>query len=411
LAPWADMAIITDPGRSLSHETDEGGREIEVAPHDMNQPWIEGQSPQDDLSREAYSMLGLPIDIVDLKTALNRIEAAARSVSPFLLSTPNVNFLVLSQRDRDFWESLLLSDLCPPDGMFIVWIARLIGIPIKSRAAGSDIFESLKAGSDPYRKLKLFLIGGAEGVAEAASNAINTTPRGISCVGWIDPGYGTAEELSRGEFIDQINASGADVLVAALGAQKGQAWLRQNHDRIRVPIRAHLGAVINFEAGKIRRAPTILQNTGTEWLWRIKEEPYLWKRYFYDGKALVRLLLVRGLPLAIEFQRIRLLRRRNGQDLSIKQSETSVFVMLRVSGDAVAAYVNEATHCFRAAMAIRKPIEIDFSDTRVIDARFLGLLLMLKKCLKTKGLNLKIVGASSSVLRALRLHGLLELYE
>ena len=118
-----------------------------------------------DLAREVYSILGLPIDAIDIQSALGRIETAARGSHPFLVSTPNVNFLIICQRDRSFWESLLLSDLCPPDGMLIVWLARLVGVPLRARVAGSDIFEFLKTKRTAIGTLKIFLFGGSEGVA------------------------------------------------------------------------------------------------------------------------------------------------------------------------------------------------------------------------------------------------------
>ena len=98
----------------------------------------------DDLSRNVYCVLGMPIDDVDFPTALRRIEQAANGQAPFLLSTPNLNFLINFRGLPEFRESLLLSDLCPADGIVVVWVARLLGIPIKERAAGSDLFEALK---------------------------------------------------------------------------------------------------------------------------------------------------------------------------------------------------------------------------------------------------------------------------
>jgi N-acetylglucosaminyldiphosphoundecaprenol N-acetyl-beta-D-mannosaminyltransferase len=97
----------------------------------------------DDLSRETYCILGIPIDAIEMPAVLRTIDAAAESGKPFVLSTPNLNFLVTSQTDPEFRESVLLSDLCSPDGMPIIWIARLLGIPIKRRVAGSDIFPAL----------------------------------------------------------------------------------------------------------------------------------------------------------------------------------------------------------------------------------------------------------------------------
>ena len=90
----------------------------------------------DDLSREVYCILGIPIDAIEMSAVLRIIGMAAANRAPFVISTPNLNFLVNSQSDAEFRESVLLSDLCPADGMPIVWIARLMGIPIN---AGSQV--------------------------------------------------------------------------------------------------------------------------------------------------------------------------------------------------------------------------------------------------------------------------------
>ena len=117
---------------------------------DRRMAWDTAAAISDDLFREVYCVLGMPIDAIEMPAVLHSIEAAAANTAPFVISTPNLNFLVNMQTDPEFRESLLLSDLCPADGMPIVWIARLIGIPIKRRIAGSDIFEALK-GMAPFR--------------------------------------------------------------------------------------------------------------------------------------------------------------------------------------------------------------------------------------------------------------------
>src|SRR5262245_29076667 len=124
---------------------------------------ITGSALPDDFSREVYCILGMPIDAIGMHAVLRRCEAAAGGRTPFLISTANLNFLVKSQFDSDFRESLILSDLCTADGMPIVWIAWLAGIPIKNRIAGSDIFDALKAEHSIAHPLKVFLFGGPEG--------------------------------------------------------------------------------------------------------------------------------------------------------------------------------------------------------------------------------------------------------
>jgi N-acetylglucosaminyldiphosphoundecaprenol N-acetyl-beta-D-mannosaminyltransferase len=366
---------------------------------------VSGDIP-DDLLRDVYCVLGIPVDAIGMRSCLRRMEAAASRKVPFLVSTPNLNFLVTSQSDPDFRESLLLSDLCPADGMPIVWIAWLLGIPIRSRVAGSDIFDALKARQNTAKPLKVFLFGGAEGVAAAASRALNARPGGLYCVGWLFPGFGSVDEFSQDDIVDDINSSGADFLVVSLGAKKGQAWLQRNHHHLVIPIRAHLGASINFQAGTVERSPPVMQKLGLEWLWRIRQEPHLWRRYWNDGRQLLRLLVTRVLPLAIWRWSLRVKDERAGQDFDIMETHGYDSVTVSLSGVATAPHIGRIISAFRAAIASRKRIVIDFSSTRAIDARFLGLLLMLRKKLKGSGAGLSLIGLSSGLERMFRLNGL-----
>jgi N-acetylglucosaminyldiphosphoundecaprenol N-acetyl-beta-D-mannosaminyltransferase len=366
---------------------------------------VNGATP-DDLSREVYCILGIPVDAIEMPEVLRCIETATAARAPFLISTPNLNFLVNSQSDSEFRESLLLSNLCPADGMSIVWIARLVGIPIKHRIAGSDFFDELRAKYSSAKPMKVFLFGGAEGVAIRASRALNTRAGGLCCVGTLSPGFGSIEEMSRNDIIDNINSSNADFLAVSLGAQKGQLWLMRNHHRLLIPIRAHLGASINFQAGTLRRAPSVVREFGLEWLWRIKEEPHLWKRYWNDGSVLLRLLLTRVVPLAMLTFWLRLKQRHHGQDLIITKALTHEAVVVSLSGSATCQHIDRIIKAFKDAIATKKPIVIDFSSTHAVDARFLGLLLMLRKKIKGSTANPIFVGLSPGLKRVFRLSGL-----
>lgn len=350
---------------------------------------------RDDLDRDVYCILGIPIDAVEMPDVLRCIDRGVHNGAPFLISTPNLNYLVTSQTDPEFRESVLLSDLCPPDGMPIIWIARLLGIPIKQRTAGSDILEALKARSDSGYLLKLFLFGSSDEIAGKAAERINSSSPGLKCVGWLCPGFGTIDQLCNEEFIDQINASNADLLMAALGARNGQLWLLRNHCRLRVPVRAHLGTTINFQAGTIKRAPVVMRKMGLEWLWRIKEEPHLFRRYWHDGGVLLQLLVTHVLPLVIATRWRTLRQKRHDFDIVSTQTDTAVTVSL--SGNAVASRASDAVPYLRDAVASQKPIIVDLSQTRAIDARFFGLFLMLRKKLQSRGSKLDFVGASSLI--------------
>ena len=395
------LAVIMSRGGPGSGENDANKRRT-----DLGMIPSAKEPARDDLSRDTYCILGVPIDAIEMGAVLRSIEAAAANGAPFTISTPNLNFLVQSRTDAEFRESLLISDLCPTDGMPIVWIARLIGVPIKNRIAGSDIFEALRLRADSARALKIFLFGSTDGVAGAASSRLNSGPASLSCVGWICPGFGDVDELSQDHFIDKINASKADFLVASLGAKKGQLWLQRNLGRLRIPVRAHLGATINFQAGTVRRAPRALQKMGLEWLWRIKEEPHLWKRYWLDGLVLFRLMLTRVLPLAISAWLLRRRCGRHGHDLVIGETHESKCVTLSLRGYAIDAHMDTTIPCFRDAVAAKKDVAIDFSETWAADSRFFGLLLMLRKQLRGEKFELTLRGISPRLARLFRLHGL-----
>ena len=289
--------------------------------------------------------------------------------------------------------------------MPVVWIARLLGIPIRSRTTGADIFEALKANVSPAHPLRIFLFGGPEGAAEQAAERLNSEAGGLRCVGWSNPGFCSAEEMSQDDIIEQINASDADLLIASLSSQKGQSWLQRNHHRLNIPVRTHLGAVLNFQAGTVRRAPRMFQKLGFEWLWRIKEEPYLWKRYWNDGWAMLRLVLTRVLPFALCTW---LMRRsfERGEVLTVTRIHDPKVITLALSGPAVAEHVGRAIPALRIAVASGKQVRLDFTNVSAIDARFLGLLMMLGKQLEPGGYVATFVGVSPLLARIFRLGGL-----
>jgi len=248
-----------------------------------------------DFERNVYCLLGLPFDAVDLARAEALLRQSIATKTRCFLSTPNLNFLIACQRDPAFRLSVITSNLVVADGMPIVWLAKLLGIPITQRVAGSTLFERLRASASD-ESIRTYFFGGQDGIAQQASQRMNAQTIAMQCVGYTSPGFGSIEAMSTPSVIAEINASEADFLVVSLGARKGQAWIVRNLSSLTAPVVSHLGAVVNFVAGNIRRAPAAFQALGLEWLWRIKEEPQLWRRYFDDGLGLLGLLVNKVLP-------------------------------------------------------------------------------------------------------------------
>ena len=363
----------------------------------------------DDFDRDVYCIGGLPFDAIDLSKTMSGLRDAQHKKTTCFLTTPNLNFLALSQQDADFRNSVLHSDIVIADGVPIVWIAKLLGIPIQERVAGSNLFEAL--GKEWRRKMKVYFFGGPTGVAAEASANINEKSTGLTCVGYYSPGFGTIEEMSEKTIIDNINLSDADFLVVALGAKKGQAWIVHNLHKIKIPLVSHLGAVVNFEAKRLKRAPVMLQNIGLEWAWRIKEEPHLWQRYWSDGWFLLLFLMTNILPYIILncFNRQRL--KRLSQKSTVVLDNKGLDTQLIISGAILDPVSLETRSLLRGASLQNKSVQLNLADAEYLSVGMLGLLLLLKKQLDKQGNQLKIVELQPSMRKLLGWNGLNYLVE
>ena len=121
---------------------------------------------------------------------------------------------------------------------------------------------------------------------------VNAVPGGLKAVGAINPGFGSVEEMSSNAILHEINQAKPDILLVALGAKKGTAWIEYNRNKLNAGVISHLGATVNFLAGTVKRAPILFRRFGLEWLWRILQEPKLFSRYAYDGWVMFRWCIV-----------------------------------------------------------------------------------------------------------------------
>lgn len=340
-------------------------------------PTNPGKSGVPDFSRNVHCLFGLPFDAVGSDEAVDNILDAVSERRRCVLSTPNLNFMVASQDDAAFRHSVIHSDLSVVDGMPLVWAGRCLGVPFRGRVAGSGLFESLHRRNTGQTPVKVYLFGGDQGVADKACAAINASGGGVECVGHASPGFGSMESMSTPEILAAINSSGADFLVVSLGAKKGQAWIEHNITRLDPPVVSYLGAVINFMAGTVRRAPPWMQRNGLEWLWRISEERGLWKRYWDDGRQALGLIGKNVAPGLLTYY---LDRHRFGTDqASLDIVETELGIRLSLVGAWTAASLEPLRQALSLHADTNKQLHIDLGDVTFIDSSFVALMVMLRR--------------------------------
>lgn len=354
-----------------------------------------------DFRRPAFCVYGLAFDHLTMDEVLKLSAQVFKDRTRVVLSTPNVNHAVAIQQNPAFRDSVVRCDLVVPDGMPLVWVARLLGIKA-SRVAGSNFFERLNEGEAGL--LKVFFFGGPEGIADQASSRLSRGSGAVSGVGGYYPGFGTIDEMASAQVAAKINAATPDFVVVALGAVKGQAWIDQIQPHLSAPMISHLGAVVNFMAGSIRRAPWFLQVSGMEWMWRIREEPNLWRRYYDDAKGLAALFVRSTLPLLARRCVAPFLPRGGAASTTVQDAPSAVAVTLRMVGTWRDKDVAKLGDVLNAITVQPRHLVIDASGLEWVDQTVVAQLIRLRGHQARLGLTLRFERPAQAFAKAMRLH-------
>lgn len=203
-------------------------------------------------------ILGVRIDNVSMEGALKKIRGFLTDSHQHYIVTPNPDFILKAQKDREFLEILNKADLSLADGFGLILASRFVGKPIANRIVGVDLIENCKS---KIENLRVFLLGGLSGATEKIA-------RDWPAV------VGFSEDVESADLFVQIKQCQPNFLLVALGAPKQEKWIAQNLSKIpSVKVAIGVGSAFNLISGQIKRAPRLLRALGLEWLWRLFREP------------------------------------------------------------------------------------------------------------------------------------------
>lgn len=235
--------------------------------------------------RRMIVILGVPIDDLTMTETLDRLEemvyAGRANGKGHQVVTVNSDFVVKALRDADLRSLLQSADLATADGMPIVWGARLLKVPMRSRVTGADLVPALTARA-AQKGFSVYFLGAAPGIAEQAAKTLRERCPGLKVAGIKSPEVSTIEATSP-SLLQEIRDAKPDILLVAFGNPKQEKWIGRFGRELNVPVMIGVGGTLDFIAGKMRRAPHWMQNSGLEWLYRLIQEPRrLWQRYAVD---------------------------------------------------------------------------------------------------------------------------------
>jgi N-acetylglucosaminyldiphosphoundecaprenol N-acetyl-beta-D-mannosaminyltransferase len=198
----------------------------------------------------------------------------------------NIDCLYRADGDAEYRDILNRAALVLPDGIGLKVAAKLLGQSVRDNCNGTDLCPKLMQAA-AERGYKVFLLGGRDGVAaDAAKNLLARLPT-LKIVG-THSGFFASDQ----PVVQMINASGADILLVAMGVPLQEKWIHCNRSGLNPRLCLGVGALLDFWSGRVRRAPRILRALKLEWLWRTFQEPgRLWKRYFVDDMKFLIFIL------------------------------------------------------------------------------------------------------------------------
>lgn len=218
---------------------------------------------------EKINIRGIPFDNVTKEEALALLGDRLRAGERTVVVTPNAEIVEACLHDDALMRTVTSADVILPDGVGVIKASRILEKPLKEKVPGVEVGEAL---FERMKDASFFILGGKEGVASDAA-AKMSEKYGTRFAG-THHGYFMAQDGSSDKVIDEINASGASVLVVCLGFPAQEKWIAENIDRLpNVVLALALGGSVDVWAGHVKRAPKLFIALGLEWLWRLIRQP------------------------------------------------------------------------------------------------------------------------------------------
>jgi N-acetylglucosaminyldiphosphoundecaprenol N-acetyl-beta-D-mannosaminyltransferase len=206
--------------------------------------------------------------------------------------TPNIDICWQTQHDEALQRLVAGASLIVPDGMPLIWAARLVGQPLPERVTGASLIFSLTQAAARQQR-SIYLLGGTPGIPERAGEQLRQRYPGLVVAGTDAPPIGfDTDPQALAAVQAHLAAATPDIVYVGLGFPKQERLMAHLAPYFPATWFIGCGAAIPFAANALPRAPQWMQSAGLEWAFRLLSEPRrLYRRYlFHDLPFAARLL-------------------------------------------------------------------------------------------------------------------------
>lgn len=240
-----------------------------------------------------HKLLGVSVNTLDLESLSRVVDEAVSSGDRLIVGNHNLNSVILANRDaamREFYAHARYNFI---DGMSLILIGRLLGLPLKrsDRMTSVDWLRPFLAEA-VVRGWRIFFLGSRPGVGEAAVKILRDEFPALQVRA--NHGYFDLQPGSEGnrEVLSRIRDYRPHILMVGMGMPLQEYWIVRERERIEANVVMNLGAFMDYIAGTVPVPPRWMAGLGFEWLSRLVAEPRrLWRRYLLEPWLVLPLLL------------------------------------------------------------------------------------------------------------------------
>jgi N-acetylglucosaminyldiphosphoundecaprenol N-acetyl-beta-D-mannosaminyltransferase len=226
------------------------------------------------------TLMGVPLCGATIGTVVDRCREAIQGQSPqVVVACTNPHSLVVSRQDAEFRRALLDADIVLPDGVGVTLAGHLLRRNFGPRITGLDFFRAVLDSLGRQGQGRVAFFGSSPEVLKRLVARVSAEHPSVTVVAAISPPYGAWSEAEDARYLAALNAAKPDVVWVGMTAPRQEKWVLANRRHIEAPVIASVGAVFDYHAGTVRRAPEWVCHAGLEWLYRLAGEPRrLWRR-------------------------------------------------------------------------------------------------------------------------------------
>ncbi|MEG0895882.1 MAG: WecB/TagA/CpsF family glycosyltransferase, partial [Oscillospiraceae bacterium] len=237
-----------------------------------------------DKMENRHKILNTYVNAISMDDTIDIVENIIKERIPTQHVVINASKINLMEKDKRLQEIVNQCPLINADGASIVWAAKVLGIPLKERVTGCDLFQNLVKVS-AEKGYKIYLFGAKEEVVKKVKNIFKKQYPTLQIAGYRN---GYFKESDEPIIVKDMAESGADMMFVAFSSPKKEYWVKKYLKELNIPFVMGVGGSFDIVAGVTERAPIWWQKYGLEWLYRFLQEPRrMWKRYIIGNAKFV----------------------------------------------------------------------------------------------------------------------------